>query len=203
MTRRLAREEGMLVGGSSGMAVVAALKAAASAGPDDVIVVLLPDGGRGYLGKIFNDKWMRSYGFSQRARPATRSRDLLAAKADRTPPSCTCTRATRCARRSTRMTQTGVSQLLVLSAEPPVVMGEVVGALHEEALLDLVFSGQAKLTDKVSSVVGRAAAAHRRERARRRRPRRRSSTTPALLVTDGGKALGVITRTDLLTYLSA
>src|SRR3954454_17628739 len=63
MTRRLAREEGMLVGGSCGMAVVAALRVAERAGPDDVVVVLLPDGGRGYLSKIFNDRWMASYGF--------------------------------------------------------------------------------------------------------------------------------------------
>src|SRR6201996_893845 len=63
MTRRLAREEGLLVGGSCGMAVVAALRAAADLGPDDVVVVLLPDGGRGYLSKIFNDRWMAQYGF--------------------------------------------------------------------------------------------------------------------------------------------
>src|SRR5437660_8713812 len=63
MTRRLAREEAMLVGGSCGMAVVAALKVAEEAGPGALIVVLLPDGGRGYLSKIFNDAWMSSYGF--------------------------------------------------------------------------------------------------------------------------------------------
>jgi cystathionine beta-synthase len=63
MTRRLAREEGMLVGGSCGMAAVAALTVAAEAGPDDLVVVLLPDGGRGYLSKIFNDDWMADYGF--------------------------------------------------------------------------------------------------------------------------------------------
>src|SRR5689334_945486 len=65
MTRRLAREEGILVGGSSGMAVAAALRAAKDLGPDDVVVVILPDGGRGYLAKIFNDRWMQSYGFSE------------------------------------------------------------------------------------------------------------------------------------------
>ena len=63
MTRRLAREEALLVGGSCGMAVCAAAKVAAEAGPDDVIVVLLPDGGRGYLSTVFNDGWMSSYGF--------------------------------------------------------------------------------------------------------------------------------------------
>jgi cystathionine beta-synthase len=63
MTRRLAREEGLLVGGSCGMAAVAALDAAQDAGPDDVIVVLLPDSGRGYLQKVFDDNWMSLYGF--------------------------------------------------------------------------------------------------------------------------------------------
>lgn len=63
MTRRLAREEGLLVGGSSGMAVVAALKAAHNLTVKDVVVVLLPDSGRGYLGKIFNDEWMSDNGY--------------------------------------------------------------------------------------------------------------------------------------------
>src|SRR5690606_20964220 len=63
MTRRLAREEGLLVGGSSGLAVASGLKAARELGPDAVMVILLPDGGRGYLGKVFNDTWMRSHGF--------------------------------------------------------------------------------------------------------------------------------------------
>ena len=63
MTRRLAREEGLLVGGSSGMAVVAALRAARELPADAVVVVLLPDHGRGYLGKVFDDDWMRAQGF--------------------------------------------------------------------------------------------------------------------------------------------
>src|SRR3954463_15613106 len=63
MTRRLAREEALLVGGSCGMAAVAAVKVAERAGPDAVVVVLLPDSGRGYLSKIFNDDWMADFGF--------------------------------------------------------------------------------------------------------------------------------------------
>ena len=201
MTRRLAREEGILVGGSSGMAVVAALKAAASAGPDDVIVVLLPDGGRGYLGKIFNDKWMRAYGFSNAPEGDTVA-ELLAAKADTTPPLLYVHPNDTIRDAIDTMTKAGVSQLLVLTTEPPVVLGEVVGALHEEELLDLVFSGKAKLTDKVTTVIGEplpqigvnepVASA-----------RAAFATAPAMLVTGGGKALGVISRSDLLSYLSA
>jgi cystathionine beta-synthase len=63
MTRRLAREEGMLVGGSSGMAVVAGLRVARQAQARDVVVILIPDSGRGYLGKVFNDEWMTHNGF--------------------------------------------------------------------------------------------------------------------------------------------
>ncbi len=68
MTRRLAREEGLLVGGSSGMAVVAALRVARSLPADAIVVVLLPDSGRGYLSKIFNDEWMAQHGFLEAMR---------------------------------------------------------------------------------------------------------------------------------------
>ena len=200
MTRRLALEEGILVGGSSGMAVVAALRAAEKLGPDDTIVVLLPDGGRGYLGKIFNDGWMRSYGFSNAPAGHTVA-NLLQSKTGSLPalvyvhPSDTVHDAIE------TMTSQGVSQLLVLSAKPPVVMGEVLGAVDERALMGLVFSGDAQLTDRVGSIVGDplpligvnepVAAA-----------RAAFADHDALLVTDGGKPLGVITRHDLLSYLS-
>ncbi|WP_101653100.1 pyridoxal-phosphate dependent enzyme [Brevibacterium ihuae] len=68
MTRRLAVEEGLLVGGSSGMAVVAALEVARDLDEDAVVVVVLPDSGRGYIDKIFNDEWMDEHGFATAAR---------------------------------------------------------------------------------------------------------------------------------------
>src|SRR5882757_760969 len=80
MTRRLAKEEGLLVGGSCGMAVVAALRVAERLGAGDVVVVLLPDGGRGYLSKIFNDEWMADYGFLEGGEPETRVGDVLRRK---------------------------------------------------------------------------------------------------------------------------
>jgi cystathionine beta-synthase len=62
MTRRLARDEGLLVGGSCGMAAHAALQVAAE-DESRLVVVILPDSGRGYLSKVFNDEWMREHGF--------------------------------------------------------------------------------------------------------------------------------------------
>jgi cystathionine beta-synthase len=200
MTRRLALEEGILVGGSSGMAVVAALRAAKDLPADAVVVVLLPDGGRGYLGKIFNDGWMRSYGFSNAPAGHTVA-DLLQSKSGTLPalvyvhPNDTVRDAIE------TMTSANVSQLLVLAATPPVVMGEVLGALDERSLMGRVFSGETQLTDKVGSIVGDALTLIGVNE-----PvgsaRAAFADNDALLVTDGGKPLGVLTRHDLLTYLS-
>ncbi|MBX0300656.1 cystathionine beta-synthase [Cryobacterium sp. 1639] len=201
MTRRLALEEGILVGGSSGMAVVAALRAAKDLPADAVVVVLLPDGGRGYLGKIFNDGWMRSYGFSNAPTGHTVA-DLLRSKTGTLPPFVYVHPNDTVRDAIEAMTSASVSQLLVLGAKPPVVMGEVLGALDERSLMGRVFSGEAQLTDKVGSIIGDAL------------PligvnepvgsaRTAFAEHDALLVTDGGKPLGVITRHDLLTYLSA
>ena len=201
MTRRLALEEGILVGGSSGMAVVAALRAAETLGPDDTIVVLLPDGGRGYLGKIFNDGWMRSYGFTNAPAGHTVA-DLLSSKTGALPPFVYVHPSATVRDAIGAMTEAGVSQLLVFTNKPPVVMGEVVGAIDERRLMELVFAGEAHLADRVGEWVGESlpligvnepvAAA-----------RAAFTGNDALLVTDGGKPLGVITRHDLLTYLSA
>lgn len=127
MTRRLAREEAMLVGGSCGMAVVAALKVAEEAGPESLVVVLLPDGGRGYMAKIFNDAWMSSYGFLRSPLDGSTAEatvgDVLRRKSGALPdlvhthPSETVRDAIGILR------EYGVSQMPVVGAEPPVMAG--------------------------------------------------------------------------------
>jgi cystathionine beta-synthase len=200
MTRRLAREEGLLVGGSSGMAVAAALKAAKDLTEDDVMVILLPDSGRGYLGKVFNDKWMRSYGFAEESDERTVA-DVLSSKTGRLPdlvhahPTDTVRDAIQI------MTKYDVGQLPVLSAEPPVVMGEVVGAVDERSLLELVFSGDAQLTDPLGRFVGKPLQMIGiRESVEAARKALRD--VDALLVTEDGKPAGVLTRHDLLAFVS-
>jgi cystathionine beta-synthase len=200
MTRRLAREEGLLVGGSCGMAVAAALRIAEKARPDDVIVVLLPDSGRGYLSKIFNDEWMADYGFISASGAATVG-EVLAAKSGPTPefvhmhPNETVREAIDVIR------EYGVSQMPVVRAEPPVMAAEIVGAVGERDLLDKLFAGTASLADRVEQhmsaalpIIGSgesvAQAIHELEHA------------GALVVLDDGRPRGVITRQDLLGYLA-
>jgi cystathionine beta-synthase len=149
MTRRLAREEGLLVGGSCGMAVVAALEAARRAGPEDVVVVLLPDGGRGYLSKIFNDDWMARYGFLRTGDDAMTVRDVLTGKNGRMPEMVHVHPTETVRDAIDIMREYGVSQMPVLKAEPPVVTGEIAGSIVERDLLDALFSGSANLHDAI------------------------------------------------------
>src|SRR5690606_37437376 len=117
------------------MAVVGALRAARGLPAEAVMVVLLPDGGRGYLGKIFNDSWMRSYGFSDVEVEETVA-DVLAARdtivrqkqaTGRGIPALVHTHPDETVLEAIGiMSEYDVSQLVVLSAEPPVMMGEVV-----------------------------------------------------------------------------
>ena len=205
MTRRLAREEGLLVGGSCGMAAVAALLVAEEAGPDAVVVVLLPDGGRGYMSKIFNDAWMSSYGFLRRpldeSLPQPTIGDVLRGKSGGLPdlvhthPSETVRDAIGILR------EYGVSQMPVVGAEPPVMAGEVAGSVSERELLSAVFEGRANLADAVAlhmspplPMIGAgeqvsAAAEVMRD-------------ADAMMVVEDGKPVGVITRHDLLGFLS-
>jgi len=200
LTRRLAREEGLLVGGSSGLAVAAALKAAEKLTKDDVIVVLLPDGGRGYLGKIFNEKWMQSYGFTQLNEEKTVA-DLVSAK-DGSLPDLVHVHPSDTVRHTIdKMRQFEVSQMPVLTAEPPVVMGEVVGSIDEKTLVDAVFSGRAQLTDPLKEFVGAPLGligVHESIGS----ARTALTSADALLVVNDGKPVAVLTRSDLLTYLS-
>ncbi len=204
-TRRLAREEALLVGGSSGMAAWAAVQVAkeldgTKAGDEAVIVVLLPDSGRGYLTKLFDDDWLGRYGFLP-ARTGRTVGEVLRGKDGRLPdlvhthPNETLAEAVQI------LKEYGVSQMPVVRAEPPVVAAEVAGSVSDKRLLDAIYSGHASLTDPVEAhmdapfpTIGAtepvAEAAELLEAA------------DALLVQEDGKPIGVLTRQDLLAYLA-
>jgi cystathionine beta-synthase len=205
MTRRLAREEALLVGGSCGMAVVAAVEVAERAGPDALVVVVLPDGGRGYLSKIFNDAWMSSYGFLRSRLDGSTEQptvgEVLRRKSGALPdlvhthPSETVRDAIGILR------EYGVSQMPVVGAEPPVRAGEVAGSVSERELLSAVFEGRAKLADAVSQhmspplrMIGAGEPLGAASKALR--------DSDALMVVEQGKPVGVITRHDVLGFLS-
>jgi cystathionine beta-synthase len=205
MTRRLAREEALLVGGSCGMAVVAAVKVAEQAGPDALVVVLLPDGGRGYLSKVFNDAWMSSYGFLRSRLDGSVEEstvgDVLRGKSGALPdlvhthPSETVRDAIGILR------EYGVSQMPVVRAEPPVMAAEVAGSVIERDLLEALFTGHAKLSDRVedhmSSVLPSVGAGEPASSAVAALEK-----ADAIVVLEDGKPIGVLTRQDLLGFLA-
>jgi cystathionine beta-synthase len=201
MTRRLAREEGLLLGGSGGMAVVGALRVAQRADSDSVVVVLLPDGGRGYLAKVFNDAWMASHGFLPPDSSGATVTDVLVGKDGALPklvhthPNETVAEAVMILR------EFGVSQLPVVAAEPPVMAAEVIGAVNERTLLQALFAGNAQLADRIEGhmaaplpTIGGGESI--------------GSLMQALADADGamvlidGKPAGVVTRQDVLGFLA-
>nr|WP_221376709.1 cystathionine beta-synthase [Actinoplanes polyasparticus] len=201
MTRRLAREEGLLVGGSCGMAVVAALEVARRADPGDVIVVLLPDGGRGYLSKIFNDEWMARYGFLRTVEGAPTVADALEGKGGTMPPLIHVHPTETVRDAIDYMREYGVSQLPVLKAEPPVVTGEVAGSIAEKALLDALFTGQAHLHDTIERHMGDPLPMIGGGQPVSEAVSMLENADAAMVLVDG-KPAGVLTRQDLLAHLS-
>ncbi|MDG4802859.1 cystathionine beta-synthase [Micromonospora sp. WMMD980] len=202
MTRRLAREEGLLVGGSCGMAVVGALEVARKAGPDDVIVVLLPDGGRGYLSKIFNDRWMARYGFLDDSGTEPTVADALAGKPGGLPELVHVHPTETVRDAIDYMREYGVSQLPVLKAEPPVVTGEVAGSIAERDLLDALFTGQAHLHDTIERHMGEPLPMIGGGQPVSEAVGLLEKADAALVLVDG-KPKGVLTRQDLLAHLGA
>jgi cystathionine beta-synthase len=201
MTRRLAREEALLVGGSCGLAAVAAIRVAAEADPDDVVVVLLPDGGRGYLSKIFNDDWMADYGFLSSETEEPRISDVLSRKGSGLPEFVHVHPHESVGTAVAILREYDVSQLPVMKEEPPVMAAEVVGSVGERDLLEALVSGRATADDPledhmapplpmvgsgepVSEAVGVLEKAG------------------AAVVLVDGKPAGLITRQDLLGFLA-
>jgi cystathionine beta-synthase len=200
MTRRLAREEALLVGGSCGMATAAAVRLAHEIDdPDAVIVVLLPDSGRGYLTKIFNDAWLARYGFAPRPDGEVRVvGDVLREKSGALPslvhthPNETVAQAVAILR------EYGVSQMPVVRAEPPVMAAEVVGSVSERGLLGALFRHSVGPADRVERAMEPPLPALGATE-----PVTRAVDllvdTDALLVLDDGRPAGVLTRQDLLS----
>jgi cystathionine beta-synthase len=199
MAREITRREGLLVGGSAGTAVVAALEVGRELGPEAVVVVLIPDSGKGYLSKVYNDEWMADHGFLQSVDRS--AADLLERKRSDLPglvhvhPGETVRAAIELLR------EYEVSQLPVVSAEPPLALGEVAGSVRDRDLMAQAFDDPSILDRPVSEVMddplptvgigeGLDDVVHRLE------------ASGAVLVLDGGRPTGVITRSDVLELMA-
>ncbi len=200
MARRVAREEAILLGSSGGLAVAAALKLAPRLTPDDLVVVLIPDSGRGYLSRVYDDEWMAGYGFVRECEQCVAA--ILDERSE-TLPQLLFVNPDQTVREAIElMRANGVSQLPVCKNTPPFAAAEVAGAIDELELMDAVFRDPGVLDAEVGSVMGT-----RLPTVGIGQPLSRAvallERAPALLVLAGGRPLAVLTRTDVLAYLQS
>jgi cystathionine beta-synthase len=200
MARRVTREEGLHIGGSGGTAVAAALEVGRDLGPDHLVVVLIPDSGRGYLSRVFDQDWMSGYGFLRVAGEHTVA-DIIEARRGDIPPLVYIQPDETVRRAVNVMRGYGVSQLPVAKGEMPLAAAEILGAVDELALMDRAFHEPAVMDEPVEKVMGPrlptigigqpiALAVELLDRA------------GALVVLAGGRPHVVLGRSDVLNHLS-
>jgi cystathionine beta-synthase len=210
--RRLTREEGILIGGSGGLALHAALETAREVDdPEALVVVLLPDSGRGYLSKIFNDDWMRENGFLSRFSQPTRVGTVVAARSGETPTVVAIGCDQTVAEAIELLREHDISQLPVVRTGTPlsgddgaarIEVQSVAGSVQERGLLDHLFRNPDALSNKISTVMdGPFPLVDANEEVERVVPML-AAGAPAVLVQRDGAIIGVVTRADVLEYVA-
>jgi cystathionine beta-synthase len=203
--RRLAREEGLLVGGSGGTAVWAMLKVAERFGPEATLVTLIPDGGRGYLSKFYDDNWLMEYGFLERRGAAPTLAQVLAFKHDEdagVPQLIAVESHEKVGRAVELMQRYGISQIPVIRHEPAESLADFVGALHERGLLERVFRNPDSLNEDVATAMEPPLPAVELGESVETVYADLAGGGSGVVVADSGRPLGVLTRADLLEYLA-
>jgi cystathionine beta-synthase len=201
-TRRLALTEGILAGGSGGLAVHAALRVGAEVeDPEAMIVVILPDGGRSYLSKIYSDNWMRQHGFLERDSRLVVG-DVMRRKLDtgEIPSLVTVETHQRVRDAVSLLHEHRVSQLPVISPHDPAT---IVGAISERGLLKRAAADPSRLDAEIVEVMEPPFRAVSTEDPVREAVELLSGDQQALLVIDHGRPAGIVTRTDLLEALAS
>ncbi len=200
MARTVAREEGLLLGGSCGTAIAAGLQVGERLGPDDLMVVLTPDSGRGYLSKVFNDDYLAELGFIE-SESETCVSSVVAAKGGNDRDLFYVNPETPVRDAVEMMRASGVSQVPVAKNEPPFALAEIAGSVSELQLMNAAFADESVLDKPVESIMAAplgtigigqsiSAAVELFEH------------NNALLVIDGGRPRTVISHTDVLEFLS-
>ncbi len=199
MARRITREEGILVGSSSGTAVVAALEVATGLPEEATVVVILPDTGRNYLSKVYSDSWLIQYGLLERPE-VVRVEEVLHAKHGEVPPLVTVNAHEKVRQAIDVLQRFSISQAPVVRGSSDDV-AQFVGSIRENALLDRIFRDPDALQADVAEVMGPPIAMVEFDA-----PIDLAFETlqhgPAVLVVKAGQVLGVLTRSDLLEFLA-
>jgi cystathionine beta-synthase len=203
--RRLAREEGLLVGGSGGTTVFAALEVARRFGPDARILTLIPDTGRNYLSKFYDDNWMLEHGFVERRSALPTVEQLLASKRaedHELPDLVTISSHQKVGEAIDVMHRYSISQLPVVRDGRSDSLADFIGSLQDRALLDLVFKNPDALHEDVANAMQPPLSAVEISQTLDEVFSTLSGRTNAVVVARDGRPVGVLTRSDLLEYLA-
>jgi cystathionine beta-synthase len=205
MARRLTREEGLLVGGSSGTVLVGALEVAKSLGRGDVVVVILPDSGRNYLSKIYNESWMLEHGFIERPGTSARIGEVLAQKRTieaQIPDMVAVPSHEKVGKAIDILQQFGISQVPVAKNGEPHEVGDIVGSISERSLLDKVFRDRNAIEKDVVEFMDGPLPVVQAAGGLEEMFADLSRGAEAIVVADGSKPVGVLSRADLLEFLA-
>ena len=200
MTRLMAREEVVLLGGSCGLAIAAGLRVAETLGPDDLMIVLTPDSGRGYLSKVFNDDYLAPLGFLT-AETGPCISEVVKAKGEQDAELIYVNPETPVREAVELMRERGVSQVPVAKNEPPFAVAEISGAVSELQLMNAAFADDSVLDKPVEQVMAPGLPTVGIGQTVQTAVELFESAN-ALLVIDGGRPLTVISHTDVLEFLS-
>jgi cystathionine beta-synthase len=205
LARRLAREEGLLAGGSSGTTIAAALRVAARLGPDAHVLAMLPDSGRSYLSKVFDDNWMLEHGFLERSAPAPTVAELLHSKraeAGVVPALVTISAHQKVGEAIDVMQRYSISQLPVVRDGSAGTLADVIGSLQDRDLLARVFRDDDALHEDVAAAMQPPLATVDASESVDEIVAALTGRTNAVVVAEEGRPVGVVTRSDLLEYLA-
>jgi cystathionine beta-synthase len=203
--RRLAREEGILAGGSSGTTVWAALEVAKRLGPGARILTMLPDSGRSYLSKFYDDNWMLEHGFLERRAPAPTVDELLRAKRAEeaeVPELITISSHQKVGEAIDLMQRYSISQLPVVRDGDYDSLADIIGSLQDRDLLDRVFKNPDALHQDVAAAMQPPLSAVDADDSLDEVFSTLTGRTNAVVVAKNGRPVGVLTRSDLLEYLA-
>jgi cystathionine beta-synthase len=203
--RRLAREEGLLVGGSAGTTASAAIQVARKLGPDARTLLIVPDSGRSYLSKFYDDTWMLQYGFLERRTPPPTVEEVLRYKRSdghELPALVTIDAHKKVGAAIELMQRYSISQLPVVRHELAELLTDIVGSLHERGLLDRVFKNPDALNEDIAVAMQPPLATVDAHASLDDVFADLSGPASAVVVGIAGRPAAILTRSDLLEYLA-